>query len=110
MATVLESLKGVNSYPIPLRTINQQALIRGVNLDEEATQEILTGRAYRLTYADLLMWLAFAPDISQGGQSFSFTDEQRLRFRRRAMQIYGELEEDEVLANTAVYGYKGSRL
>lgn len=109
MAKVIELLKGMNAYPIPLRAMVEAADKRGLNLDAEATPEDIQGRAYRLVKADLLMWLSFAPNVAQGGQSFSFTDEQRTRLRSQAKAIYAELEPSD---NTLkpLYGYKGSRL
>lgn len=110
MATVLEALKGVNAYPVPLRTIVEIAERRGLPLTEETTQESLKGKAHNLAVADLLLWLAFAPNITQGGQSYSFTDEQRMQFRNRANALYDEFAEDEAGTPKPIYGYKGSRL
>ena len=110
MAKVIESLKGVSAYPIPLRTLVETAEKKGLDLDGEATAEVLTGKAYNLARADLFLWLSFAPDISQGGQSFSFTDEQRTRLRNQAKTLYGEFEPDGSVAQKPMYGYKGSRL
>lgn len=109
MATVLESLKGVNAYPVPLRTLVETAEKRGLTLTDEATKATLTGRAYNLAVADLLIWLSLAPNVTQGGQSFSFTDEQRKQFRNEASALYDELGEESV-ATKPIYGYKGSRL
>lgn len=109
MATVLEALKSVNAYPIPLRTIIETAERRGVALTDEATQEVLVGKVYRLALADLLLWLYLAPDITQGGQSYSFTDEQRKQFRNQANAIYDELGE-KTASVQPTFGYKGSRL
>lgn len=109
MATVLETLKGVSAYPVPLRTIVETAEVRGLSLEETATHDVMVGRAYKLAKADLLLWLSLAPNITQGGQSFSFTDEQRQQFRNQAKALYDEC--DEVSAATKpIYGYKGSRL
>lgn len=109
--TVLEALRGINAYPIPLRTITTVADKRGVKLTAEATQEVLKGKAFNLATADLLLWLSLAPDVSQGGQNYSFTDEQRKQFRTRANRLYDEYEaEDETGASTTIYGYKGDRL
>ena len=94
MDTVLESLKGVNAYPIPLRTLTSVAGKRGLQLTVDATQEIQKSKAYNLAVADLLMWLSDAPDISQGGQSYSFTDEQRKEFRNRANSLYRDFGAD----------------
>lgn len=106
MATVLDSLKGVNAYPIPLRTFEEVAGKHGLTLTAEATQTVLTSAGYNLALADLLRWLILAPDVSQGGQSYSFTDEQRLQMRVQADNLYDEYGPQE---RKAVYGYKGSR-
>lgn len=110
--TVFDSLKGVSAYPIPLRTLTDVAERRGVSLTDEATQDVLNTSAYCLAKADLLMWLSLAPDVSQGGQSYSFTDEQRTQLRTRATQLYNAFSDSDTDATTTttIYGYKGSRL
>lgn len=107
--TNLDALKSVNAYPIPLRTLVEIADRRNITLDAEATPQSLHGKEYRLAKADLLLWLSFAPDISQGGQSFSFTDEQRKQMRNKARAIYTELEPNSN-AGCVTFGYKGDRL
>lgn len=109
MATILESLKSVNAYPVPLRTLVETAERRGLSLTSEATQADLRGKNYKLATADLLLWLSLAPNISQGGQSYSFTDEQRQQFRNRANALFDEFGEETSSAGIT-YGYKGSRL
>mgnify|MGYP001542220496 CR=1 FL=1 len=107
MAKVIEALKGLNSYPIPLRTLVETAEKRGLNLDTETTAEILKGKAYNLAAADIFLWLSFAPDVSQGGQSYSFTDEQRTQLRNHAKALYKDFDDDSGRANKPIYGYKG---
>lgn len=110
-ATVLESLKGVNAYPIQLRTLTDVMERRGLSAEDTATQEVLRGAGYNLALADLLLWLSLAPNITQGGQSFSFTDEQRLQFRNRANRLYAQYgDAQDAVQHKPVYGYKGSRL
>lgn len=109
MATVLESLKGINAYPIPLRTLVDTAEYRGLDVTAEASREVMQTAAYKLAQADLLLWLALAPEVTQGGQSYGFTDEQRVQFRSRANQLYGECQEASDKPKS-IYGYKGSRL
>lgn len=109
--TYLETLKGVSSYPIPMRTIEEVALRRGMDLHAEPTSAELGGDSYKLATADLMMWLSAAPNVSQGGQTYSFTDEQRQQLRKRAYAIYSRLEgEDKQMESKATYGYKGTRL
>lgn len=110
MAKVIENLKGINAYPIPLRTLVETADKRGLNLDTEATEEVLKGKNYNLAKADLLLWLSSAPNISQGGQNYSFTDEQRTQLRNHAKALYKDFDDDSGSANKPIYGYKGSRL
>lgn len=105
--TTLEALKSVNSYPIPLRTLQEVAQRREVELESDCTVTVIQSKGYNLAYADLLMWLSFAPQVTQGGQSYSFTDDQRLQFRNHADELYGKYEDD---APKARYGYKGSKL
>lgn len=109
METILESLKSVNAYPVPLRTLVEIAERRGLSLTSEATQADMRGKDYKLATADLLLWLSLAPNISQGGQSYSFTDEQRQQFRNRANALFDEFGE-ETSSVQPTYGYKGSRL
>lgn len=109
--TVLECLKGVNAYPIPLRTFEEIMERRGLSATETAGQEVLFGAGYNLALADLLTWLSLAPDVSQGGQSFGFTDEQRTQFRNRASRLYKQYgNAQEAALNKPIYGYKGNRL
>lgn len=107
--SILDALKGINSYPIPLRTLTEVAERRGVELMATSTAEVLNDKSYRLAKADLMLWLSYAPNISQGGQSYSFTDEQRKEFRHQAQAVYDALEPSE---NTvcATFGYKGDKL
>lgn len=109
MATILEALKGINAYPIPLRTIVETSDRRGLDLAADAEQDTLLGKQYRLAKADILLWLSIAPNISQGGQSYSFSEEQRKDMRKEARAIYDELEPG-ANAGCVKYGYKGSRL
>lgn len=107
--TNLDALKSVNAYPIPLRTLTETAERRNISLTAEASQESLHSKDFRLAKADLLRWLSLAPNISQGGQSFSFTDEERKQMRQQAQGIYDELE-PETNAGCVTFGYKGDRL
>lgn len=108
MATLLSSLQAINAYPVPQSFFEATAASRGLDLKAEITQEALNSKAYRLARADVLMWLSEAPNVSQGGQSYTFDEDQRRKFSNKALEIYDELAEDN--SPKTNYGYKGSRL
>src|SRR5574344_1030102 len=107
-ATYFDKLKGLNAYPIPLRTLQEVADRYGIVLTNEVTQEEANGKTYKLAVAEILLWLSYAPNVTQGGQSYSFSDEQRTQLRNRANQLFNEYgaEADP----KPVFGYKGSKL
>lgn len=106
----LEALRGISAYPIPLRTIAEVAQRRNFQLTAEVTPEsLLLDEFYQLAKADLLIWLSLAPAVSQGGQSYSFTEEQRAEMRSCAQSIYKQLE-PHAAPQRVTFGYKGTRL
>lgn len=105
--TILQSLKSINAYPIPMCTIQDIAESRGLTLESDASMEVRAQPGFRLAKADLLLWLSKAPNVSQAGISYNFTDNDRLNFRRQASAIYQDC--GETLPG-ASYGYKGERL
>lgn len=109
MITVFEALLAVSAYPIPGRVIEAIALKREVDLGGPA-EAVVKSDSYRLAMADLYVWLYFAPNVSQGGQSYSFTDEQRKWWKKQAMAIYEELDDDALSALQTKYGYMGDKL
>lgn len=110
--TVNEALRSVNAYPIPERTINEVCERRGLDQSGEAVVSVLDSADFRLAKADLLLWLSYAPNVSQGGQSYSLTDEQRNNLRNEAAGLYGDNAEDNEDGQQMyiTYGYKGNRL
>ena len=104
-------METVLDYPVPLRTLTAIADKRGLSLTTDATQEMQKSKEYNLAVADLLLWLSIAPDVSQGGQSYSFTDEQRKQFRLRANGLYDKYDPTgDASERKTIYGYKGDRL
>lgn len=95
-------------YPLPSATLDGVCIRRGLSRDAEATTDVFQSAAYRLAEADVLTWLAAAPNISQGGQNYTFTDEQRKTYRTRAAAVFEELEGGAV--KSSIFGYKGDRL
>ena len=107
--TILEALQSLTAYPVPTAILQVFAAGRGVDFTKEITSDTLHSTGFNLAKADTLMWLASAPNVSQGGQSYSFTDEQRERFLKQAQALVDEYGDGAVVAGVR-YGYKGSRL
>ena len=105
--TILDELRGINNYPIPVDVIVGVCRKRGIDGMQTATVGT-HDNAYRLAEADLLMWLSRAPNVSQGGQSYTFSEDQRREFRNAAEAVFDELEAAD--GAKPVYGYKGSRM
>lgn len=111
MSTLADILLSLTAYPLPRRVVDAIALRRGIDPEAAADPEALLSHPCLLAEADTLVWLSQAPAVSQGGQSYSFTDQQRAAFRTRAASLYRQCDvtpPDDVVK--AEYGYKGSRL
>lgn len=112
MRTVCELLRSVTNFPISANTLEALALKRGLDLNDSADAEIVKSRAYLLTEADIYRWLYLVANMSQGGQSYNFTAEDKEHFRLEANKTYRLFGEDDMILKetSAKYGYKGSRL
>lgn len=105
--TLSEYLRGLTNYPVPEEALQSILSKRGLDGKSTTTDDKLLC----LVTADLYSWVALAPDISQGGQSYSLSDNIREYYRRRANELYREAGETEsVLEEHPRYGYKGDRL
>lgn len=107
--TVAESLRSLNSYPVPSLTLQDIAESRGLVLTDEVTTEMRGGKSLRLAKADVYKWLSTAPNISQSGITYTFTDAEKRMFRDQADDIYTDLNELNP-SGSGRYGYKGESL
>lgn len=113
MSTVLELLKGISNYPVPMRTIDRIALKRGVDLNTEATSEIITSKEYELSEADVMRFISTAPNVSQAGISFDTLVSDRNALRVQANLVYKKYGDEMYQPDgeiKAKFGYKGDRL
>ena len=103
---VIDTLKQI--YPVPNAILNRMALVRGLDLETAATAEVLTSDSYKLTDADILMWLSTTPDISQSGISFTLNADKCKYLKEQANKVYKDLNDSAF--SGVVYGFKGSKL
>lgn len=114
--TLINHLQGLNAYPIPKRTVDSIAVKRGIYADYNVIyryQDEALQRTVSLCEADVYAWLSMAPDVTQGGQSYSFSDSERAALRSKANALYRACgEEESVISDgkTTAYGYKGDKL
>jgi hypothetical protein len=109
--TVLESLKSISGYPVPLRTLTDISVKRDLSLGDEATPDVLKSASYRLSKADVMVWVSFAPNVQQGGISYDLLYSDREQMRKQANAIYGDLGDEAYTAESKTkFGYKGNRL
>lgn len=104
---VLQSLRSLSAYPIPSVTLTDIAEGAGLATDTEITTVIRSGAAYKRACARVYMFLADAPNVSQGGQSYSFSEDERRRFASRANGI---LEDIGDVSESVECGYIGEDL
>lgn len=90
--THFEVLKSNSSYPIDESVIDGMALRRGLDLTIDASKDSLQSDPFRLTEADVLVWLANAPNVTEGGVSFDILYSTRTAMKAQAQAVYDELE------------------
>lgn len=106
---IAQSLRSLSAYPIPTATLQDIAVGAGVAVDAELTQEIRSSKEFRAAQARIYLFLSEAPNVTQNGISFSFTDDERRRMRNHGLSILDEIG-DESLDNGVSYGYMGEDL
>lgn len=89
------AIKSLSSYPIPAATIENICEEVGLDKEAEITKEdrrsYMFKKAKALTYA----FLAEAPNITQGGISYTFSPDERSRFTKKSNSLLAELGENE---------------
>jgi hypothetical protein len=100
------TIKAMSSYPIPAATIDNIIDEAGLDADAEITKETRASNEFKKAKALTYAFLAEAPNITQGGISYTFSEDERSRFAKKSNSLLAELGEDE--AGTDVQcGYIG---
>lgn len=106
---ILESLKSLNGYPIPRLTLLDIAEECGLPSDGEVTTETRASSPFKRAKAKVYIFLSEAPDVSQGGITYQFSDEDKRRFRMQAEALLEEIG-DDTSALSDNYGWQGEDL
>ena len=91
--TIRAALQAITNYPIPSSVIENIADEAGLVASDTITKEIRRSDDYKRATAYAYRFLADAPNISQGGISYTFSEDERSRFAKRAAAILDELGE-----------------
>ena len=109
MITVLQTLMSLSRYPIDADVATLIATQRGIeNPDEANFMDYQESKEFYFAQADIYNWLATAPNISQGGQTYSLSDKDKANFARKAQAIYDLYKEPDDIMPKATFGYKGN--
>ena len=106
---VIQSLKGLTAYPIPNNTLEVILMSVGLGTSDSFTSETEKTEAYQRAKAKVYLFLSEAPNVSQGGVSFSFSHVEKEMFNSRAQVIFTRLGDNEG-QSSVTYGYLGSDL
>lgn len=107
--TILESLKSLSGYPIPRISLVNITEEVGLSADSSINTEIRQSKPYKRAKAKVYTLLSEAPDVSQGGINYSFSDEDKNRFRTQAQALLDEVGDDTSLMGDN-YGWQGEDL
>ena len=95
MKTVIQALRDEVIYPIPYGKVENIAIRRGLNGDENFSADIAAGNSYKGALADCLFSLIQAINFSEADKSVGvLTDTQRKAILKRANALYGEIGEE----------------
>lgn len=101
-----KALISLTNYPIPMPVIEN--IMDSEGLDAETTEtskELRNGAAFKRCTAAVYSFLAKAPNVSQGGISYSFSEDERKRFAQIASSILSELgDQDETQIEVGYFG------
>lgn len=88
--TIMQALRSINSYPLTDEQLSMAALSAGLDPNSDAIG-MLTKKEYTHAKANVYALLAEAPNISQGGISFSFTSDEKKQFFAVACRLYNAI-------------------
>ena len=102
--TIMQALRSINSYPLTDEQLSMAAVSAGLDPNSDAIG-MLTKKEYTHAKANVYSLLAEAPNISQGGITFSFTSDEKKQFRSVACRLYNAIGVD--VPQASKWGYQG---
>lgn len=101
---IIQSLRSISLYPINPATVEN--IVEECELDGEAdaTTDVRKSVGYRRAKALVFQYLADAPQVTEAGATYNFTDAQRENYRLRASQLFNEIGEEVPEIECGYYG------
>lgn len=91
--TIGSALSALSNYPIPSAVVQNIVEGSGLGAEDEASIEIRKTNAFKRATANIYSFLATAPNVSQGGMTFSFSASERQLFQKKASLLLTEIDE-----------------
>lgn len=108
--TIREALKGLTGYPIPTTTLNYILTASDVDGADEFSVAISQRAEYKRAAGYVFRYLSEAPNVSQGGVSYSFTADDRTRFANRAKSLLIAAGVEDEYETGVNFGFQGEAL
>lgn len=105
--TVRNILTSISAYPLPDGFLDSIGAEVGVDLDYDISE--VPARSLNGAKARFYLFLATAPNVSEGGVSISYSASERSYFMNLARRFAALAGEDELVPG-ATYGYKGQNI
>ncbi len=103
--TILQSLKSLSGYPIPPLSLENICEELGLTADGEADASLRQQPDFKRAKAQVFLLLAEAPSVSQGGITYSFSEEDKKQFRSQAQALLEEVGDTSQVGDN--YGWQG---
>lgn len=100
MKTVLQALKDEVHYKLSSGFFENRLLERGLDGNDECSENILVSKPFKGAVADCLSSLVHAPNFSEGDVSLSQTEKDKILFL--ANSIYNSIGESEKIIGEPV--------
>lgn len=90
--TILQAIVDDVHYPVSSGNLENRLITRGLDGDNEFTQNIANGKEYKGALADCLISLVYAPNFTEGNVTISLSDKDKII--NIANNLYGSIGED----------------
>lgn len=108
--TISEALKGLTGYPIPVATLDYILTTSDIDGAAEFSVSISQSAEYKRAEGYVFRYLSEAPNVSQGGVSYSFTADDRTRFANRAKSLLLAAGVEDEYETGVNFGFQGETL